>query len=33
MADIKDRIAGVGQFFKGMQVTKVDDTDVIYVIV
>ena len=33
MADIKERIANVGQFFKGMQVTKVDDTDVIYVIV
>ena len=31
--DIQDRIRKVGTYFKGMQVTKVDDTDVIYVIV
>lgn len=33
MADIQERIKKTGQFFKGMQVTKVDDTDVIYVVV
>lgn len=33
MADIQDRIENIRQYFKGMQVTKVDDTDVIYVIV
>jgi hypothetical protein len=33
MADIQERIKQVGEYFSGMQVTKVDDTDVIYVIV
>ena len=33
MADIQERIKNTGAFFNGMQVTKVDDTDVIYVIV
>lgn len=33
MADIQERIKKTGGFFKGMQVTKVEDTDVIYVIV
>lgn len=33
MADIQERIKRAGEYFSGMQVTKVDDTDVIYVIV
>ena len=33
MADIQERIKRAGEYFNGMQVTKVDDTDVIYVIV
>ena len=33
MADIQERIKKAGEYFGGMQVTKVDDTDVIYVIV
>lgn len=33
MADVQERIKKISHFFKGMQVTKVDDTDVIYVIV
>jgi hypothetical protein len=33
MADIQERIKKTGEYFGGMQVTKVDDTDVIYVIV
>lgn len=33
MADIQERIKNTGAFFSGMQVTKVDDADVIYVIV
>ena len=32
MADIQERIKKTGAYFGGMQVTKVDDTDVIYVI-
>lgn len=32
MADIQERIKKTGEYFGGMQVTKVDDTDVIYVI-
>ena len=32
MADIQERIKRTGAYFGGMQVTKVDDTDVIYVI-
>ena len=33
MNDIQERIARVKEYFNGMQVTKVDGTDVIYVIV
>ena len=33
MADIQERIKKTGEYFSGMQVTKVDETDVIYVIV
>ena len=33
MADIQSRIENVKPYFKGMQVTKVDATNVIYVIV
>lgn len=33
MADIQERIKKVGNLFKGMQVTEVDGTKVIYVIV
>lgn len=33
MADIQERIKKTGEFFNGMQVTKVDETDVIYVVV
>lgn len=33
MADIQDRIQKVGPYFKGMQVTQVEETKVIYVIV
>ena len=33
MADIQDRIKSIHEFFKEMQVTQVDDTSVIYVVV
>ena len=33
MADVQERIKKVGEFFKEMQVTKVDETNVIYVVV
>ena len=33
MADVQERIKKTGEFFRGMQVTQVEETNVIYVIV
>lgn len=33
MADVQDRIKSIGQYFKEMQVTQVEGTNVIYVVV
>ena len=33
MANIQDRIASIGGFFKGMQVKQIEETNVIYVVV